>query len=45
VAIIPQLFLLQRTKEIETMRTSFIVCMGGYRFVPSFLSLFCAWLT
>jgi len=32
VAILPQLFLLQRTGEVEAMTSHYIVALGGYRF-------------
>lgn len=32
VAILPQLFLLQRTGEVETLTSHYIVALGGYRF-------------
>jgi len=32
VAILPQLVLLLRTKEIESLTTSYILCLGGYRY-------------
>eukprot|EP00003_Mantamonas_plastica_P011121 TRINITY_DN2070_c0_g1_i1.p1 TRINITY_DN2070_c0_g1~~TRINITY_DN2070_c0_g1_i1.p1 ORF type:complete len:165 (-),score=30.88 TRINITY_DN2070_c0_g1_i1:96-590(-) len=31
VAIMPQLFLLQNTGEVENMQSWYIFCMGGYR--------------
>eukprot|EP01132_Coremiostelium_polycephalum_P009986 gene9986-12240_t len=31
VAILPQLVLLQRTSEVETLTSNYIVCLGGYR--------------
>ncbi|KAG9395801.1 ER lumen protein retaining receptor [Carpediemonas membranifera] len=31
VAILPQLFLLARTSEIESFTSSYIACLGGYR--------------
>mmetsp|Transcript_20 Transcript_20/g.44 ORF Transcript_20/g.44 Transcript_20/m.44 type:complete len:224 (+) Transcript_20:105-776(+) len=31
VAILPQLFLLQRTGEVETMNSHYIACLGSYR--------------
>eukprot|EP01087_Luapelamoeba_hula_P015984 TRINITY_DN4867_c0_g1_i1.p1 TRINITY_DN4867_c0_g1~~TRINITY_DN4867_c0_g1_i1.p1 ORF type:complete len:216 (+),score=23.78 TRINITY_DN4867_c0_g1_i1:186-833(+) len=32
VAILPQLFLLQRTGEVESLTSNYIVALGGYRF-------------
>ncbi|EGG17501.1 putative transmembrane protein [Cavenderia fasciculata] len=31
VAIFPQLFLLQRTGEVEAITSNYIICLGGYR--------------
>ncbi|EFA85448.1 ER lumen protein retaining receptor [Heterostelium album PN500] len=31
VAILPQLFLLQRTGEVESLTSNYIICLGGYR--------------
>eukprot|EP01043_Picozoa_sp_COSAG02_P034477 COSAG02_NODE_2412_length_8920_cov_2.506178_4_plen_156_part_00 len=36
VAILPQLFLLQRTGEAEALTADYVFCLGGYRFLYIF---------
>lgn len=31
----PQLFMLLRTKEVDTLTSSYIFALGGYRYAPS----------